>query len=103
MELKLGSIWHTVAREEALRLADEGEFQVFDVFNVIRWKIGFVGMAADEAFLYAQLAVEELLKAREVETVPEYTGQIDGKPAPWIYRRASVLDRIVGAIENDDT
>ena len=94
-----GSVFYAVAREQTLRLADKKrEFQVLDVFNAIQWQIGFVGMPAKEINGYAQAAVDGLVKEREIEIVTEYSG----RPRGWVFRRAGVLDRIVGALEQDE-
>ena len=92
-------LWYTLAREATIKLAEEErEFQVVTVFACIQWTIGFVGKPAKETMAYAQAAVDDLVEEREIEIVPEYYG----RPKGYVFRRTGVLDRIVGAIEQDD-
>ena len=99
------SVYYAVARDQALRLVEkDGLINVLSVFNAIQWQIGFLGMPAKKINGYAQAAVLDLAEERELEIV---TDNPDEYKEPrgykgFLYRRASVLDRIVGAIEQDD-
>lgn len=94
-----GSIKYADARDQALKIADkEKELQVVDVFSSCQWRIGWLGTPPKETMAYCQVAVDDLVVERELEIIKEYYGWSKG----WVFRRAGILDRIVGAVDKDD-